>query len=111
MNTVKRLGAIAATTAALVGFVGTLPAAAAAEAVHRGSTTCYNWSWGDGTISWTVYASNTCGSSKGLEWTTESGAIACMWVAGHDQEHHKYASKPKSSTFHDVSSCPPGTGD
>jgi hypothetical protein len=107
----KRLGAVAATTAALVGFIGTVPAAAAADSVHRGSTTCFNWSWGDGTISWTIYAHNTCGSTKGLEFTTSVGATGCMTVAGGAKEHHKYADKPNSNSFHDVKECPPGTGD
>ncbi|MFD8718380.1 hypothetical protein ACFV2H_10230 [Streptomyces sp. NPDC059629] len=111
MKIAKRLGAVAATTAALVGFVGTVPAAAAADSVHRGSTTCFNWSWGDGTVTWTVYAHNTCGSTKGLDWTTSTGAEACMWVAGGAKEHHVYPDEPKNNTWHDVSSCPPGTGD
>ena len=100
-------------TAGLCALGTALPAHAAtesADAVHRGSTTCFNYSWGDGgVISTTVYASNTCGSTKRLQFSF-GGVIACMVVAGHDQEHHSYGLF-NPSNFKEVGSCPPGTGD
>ena len=114
MSLARRASVLTATTAVLLGMVGTGSASAAdvsTRAVHRGSTACFNWSWGDGTISWTVYASNTCNRSRGLSFKGTGDAIACIWVAGNSQEHHKYAYKPKSDSFKEVSQCPPGTGD
>ncbi|MGJ5895969.1 hypothetical protein DF268_38745 [Streptomyces sp. V2] len=114
MNLTKRVSVLTATTALLLGAVGAGSASAAdvsTRAVHRGSAGCINWSWGDGTISWTVYASNTCGTSRGLAFRSTGGAIACIWMGARSQEHHTYPAKPDSDSFTNVAQCPVGTGD
>lgn len=101
MNLMRKgvLAAASATAALGLTLGATTPAAAAteaADAVHRGSVTCFNYSWGDGTVTWTVYYHNTCSST--YQFWVKTGATSafetCITVGGDGQGSKVFYNKP-----------------
>lgn len=81
----KILGKSLAATVLTVGLGAafTLPAQAATMSpmsTHRGSTTCFNWSWADGNTTATIYYHNTCSTTKHL---------CVWWKDGQENNMHR----------------------
>ncbi|MEV6383939.1 hypothetical protein AB0M31_31560 [Streptomyces sp. NPDC051773] len=99
MNLIRK-GAVVAATAAMALSVGaTTPAAAAgaaADEVHRGTRGCINYSWGDGSVTWTVYYSNTCNSTQQFWVKTGSTSVfeTCITVGAKDKGNKVFYNKP-----------------
>lgn len=106
-----RKGAIVAATAATALAIGaTAPAAAAdaasTRAVHRGSAKCINWSWGDGSVTWTVYYHSTCSSTA--QFWVKTGATSafetCITVKPDGRGSKVFYNKPLNFG-HKTGSC------
>jgi hypothetical protein len=104
-----KIVARAAATAVLgVGVVmgGALPADAATASVHRGSDGCFNYSYGDGIETTTVYFHNTCGHSANLWINWHNGSLrfaTCQAVGGGAKGHIKRRGVP--SDIKQVATC------
>ncbi|MGV9993318.1 hypothetical protein [Streptomyces sp. NPDC003374] len=75
MKSRHRIGVVAAGSAALLGLAAVTPASAAtmsAASVHRGSVGCFNYSWGDGSATYTIYYHNTCNVRSAIAGTTNA---------------------------------------
>ncbi|MEW5355943.1 MULTISPECIES: hypothetical protein [unclassified Streptomyces] len=103
MNFKHRLGVIAAGSAALLGIAAVSPASAAtmsAAAVHRGSVGCFNYSWGDGSVTYTIYYHNTCSVKSAIAGTTTAlfNNKWCANVAAGGKGHTVVYNKPMTFT-------------
>ncbi|GGR79085.1 hypothetical protein GCM10010269_17900 [Streptomyces humidus] len=93
--------AAAAASAALILGAAAAPASAAtggADAVHRGSASCVNYSWGDGTATWTVYYHSTCDATA--QFWVKTGATSvfetCITVKPDAKGSKVFYNKPLS---------------
>ncbi|MER7395696.1 hypothetical protein ABT381_09280 [Streptomyces sp. NPDC000151] len=103
-----RATGVAIGLAATLGLANAAPAMAAdmsTQAVHRGSTGCFNYSWGDGTVTWTVYYSNTCNSKQAFWVKTGIGSVGetCISVGAKGNGSKVFYNKPMS--FGNSKSC------
>ncbi|MGW3241258.1 hypothetical protein [Streptomyces sp. NPDC001070] len=75
MAIIQRTALVSAAAAAVLGIATSAPASAASVAphcVHRGSVGCFTYSWGDGSITWTIYHHNTCDTRAPIAGTTNA---------------------------------------
>ena len=99
MNLKQRFGVVAAGSVAILGIAAVTPVSAAtmsAASVHRGSVGCFNYSWGDGTATYTIYYHNTCTVKSAFAGTTNA-LVNNKWCANVDADgkgHTVVYSKP-----------------
>ncbi|MFJ9539474.1 hypothetical protein ACIRPX_19715 [Streptomyces sp. NPDC101225] len=99
MNIRQRFSVIAAGSAALLAIAAGAPAGAAtmsADSVHRGSVGCFNYSWGDGSATYTIYYHNTCSVKSAIAGTTNAlfNNKWCANVAADGKGHTVVYNKP-----------------
>ncbi|MFH8408236.1 hypothetical protein ACH4FX_26070 [Streptomyces sp. NPDC018019] len=104
----KRTAGIAVGLASVIGLANAGPAMAAttgAQAVHRGSVGCFNYSYGDGSITWTVYYSNTCNSAQSFWVKTGPTSLfeTCIPVKAKGSGSKVFYNKP--TNFGSRKSC------
>ncbi|MFF4960790.1 hypothetical protein [Streptomyces sp. NPDC001222] len=90
MKLKQRFSLIAASSVAILSITAATPASAAtmsADAVHRGSIGCFNFSWGDGSVTWTIYYHNTCNVKSAIAGTT-NGLVNNKWCADVAADGH-----------------------
>ncbi|MFB9908850.1 hypothetical protein [Allokutzneria oryzae] len=92
------LKAAAVTGVAVAATVVT--AGPASAAVHRGKSDCFAWSWGDGTISTTVYWHNTCDETRQLVIKLDEGSYYYAKVKANAKGHRKFYDTPKEIRDH-----------
>ncbi|RPE45201.1 hypothetical protein EDD90_8464 [Streptomyces sp. Ag109_O5-1] len=88
MNLRQRFGVMAVGSAALLVMGSAAPAGAAsldADSVHRGSVGCFNYSWGDGDVTYTIYYHNTCSEKSAFAGTTNA-LVDNKWCANVDAD-------------------------
>ncbi|MEV0978278.1 hypothetical protein [Streptomyces sp. NPDC049915] len=95
----QRFSVLAAGSAVILGIAAATPASAAgmsAESVHRGSVGCFNYSWGDGSATYTIYYHNTCNVKSAIAGTTSAlfNNKWCANVAADGKGHTVVYNKP-----------------
>jgi prepilin-type processing-associated H-X9-DG protein len=99
VNLKQRLSVIAAGSVAILGIAAGTPASAAtasADSVHRGSVGCFNYSWADGSATYTIYYHNTCTVKSAIAGTTNAvfNNKWCANVAADGKGHTVVYNKP-----------------
>ncbi|MEV6027281.1 hypothetical protein [Streptomyces sp. NPDC052036] len=99
MKLKQRFSLIAAGSVAILSITAATPASAAtmsADSVHRGSVGCFNYSWGDGSATYTIYYHNTCNVKSAIAGTTNAlfNNKWCADVAADGKGHTVVYNKP-----------------
>lgn len=110
MNLKQRFALVTAGSLAVLGMVAATPASAAtlsADSVHRGSVGCFNFSWADGTATYTIYYHNTCTVKSAIAGTTDAlfDNKWCANVAADGKGHTVVYNKPVTFSSARGGSC------
>ncbi|MFF4313631.1 hypothetical protein ACWDFR_11740 [Streptomyces sp. 900105755] len=105
-----RFAVTAASSVAILGMVAVTPASAATlspASSHTGSVGCFNYSWADGTVSYTIYYHNTCTVKSAIAGTTDAlfDNKWCANVAADGKGHTVVYNKPMTFSSARGGSC------
>jgi hypothetical protein len=106
----QRFAVVAASSVAVLGIVAVTPASAAnlsAASTHTGTVGCFDFSWADGTVSYTIYCHNTCDVKSAVAGTTDAlfDNKWCANVAADGKGHTVVYNKPLTFSSARGGSC------